>query len=74
MVIVDKIYIALMNVSLLQLAFRLSVLVKGFIAEVTSDLHYKNDDTKSVEASFTFPLDDDRYDCPYQVILIVIFD
>jgi len=35
------------------------VLVNGFIAEVTSDLHYKNEGDKSVEASFTFPLDDD---------------
>ena len=34
------------------------VSVKGFIANVTSDLHYKNEETKSVEASFTFPLDD----------------
>ena len=35
------------------------VSVKGLLAEVTSHLHYKNEDSKSVEATFTFPLDDD---------------
>ena len=41
---------------------KIRVLVKGFIAEVTSDLQYKNQSDRSVEASFTFPLDDDRFD------------
>ena len=36
------------------------VSIKGFLAEVTSDLHYKNEDSKAIEAAFTFPMDDDR--------------
>ncbi|KAL8176324.1 UNVERIFIED_CONTAM: hypothetical protein K2H54_030924 [Gekko kuhli] len=35
------------------------VVVRGFVADVVSELRYKNEEEKAVEVAFVFPLDDD---------------